>query len=457
MKNPQILETDSSNIHDLMNDDLLSNKCFEKHLEHYNHLPWLQSLKRDAWEQFNKIQMPKRTDEAWRFADLKNFSLEGYQFPHAKIGYERVDIERLSSIITDFSGRMIFEDNHILCHDYVDTDLTAKGVIWEPLSDAFENHPELVQKYFLKQKTHLGSQKFYHLSIAYAHAGAFLYVPEGVTIEEPLMVYHWAQDSGVSLFPQTIIVAEPNSSLTLIDVYVSHTKRNTALAIAVGSSFVGKGAQVSRKTIQNWNEEILSFQLDSTTVEEDAKASSIAINLGSKAARFENQVSLNGPRADANLYSLSIANENQEFDQRTFQEHKAPHSTSDLLYKNVLMDESKTIFSGMIKVLPTADKTDAYQTNRNLLLSEEAVANSLPGLEIEANDVKCSHGATSGKLDEKELFYMLSRGISKKQAQELLVFGFLEEILNKIENPILIDGLRQIIEAKLNKGLKADQ
>ncbi len=456
MKHSQTLETNSHNVNGLLNNGLFSNKCFETHLAHYQHLPWLQNLKRDAWDQFNKIQMPKRTDEAWRFADLKNFSLEGYQFPHAKIGYERVDIERLSSIVTDFGGRMIFEDNHILCHDYVDTELSEKGVIWEPLSDAFENHPELVQEYFLKQKTHLGSQKFYHLSIAYAHAGAFLYIPENVIIQKPLIVYHWAQDSNASLFPQTITIAEANSCLTLVDVYVSHTKHNPALAIAVGSTFVGKGAQVSRKTIQNWNEKTLSFQLDSTIVEEDAKAKTVAINLGAKAARFENQVSLNGPTADANLYSLSIADKTQEFDQRTFQEHKASHSTSDLLYKNVLMDESKTIFSGMIKVLPSADKTDAYQTNRNLLLSEDAVANSLPGLEIEANDVKCSHGATSGKLDEKELFYMLSRGISKKQAQELLVFGFLDEILVKIENPTLMDGLRKIIEAKLSKGLKTE-
>lgn len=453
MKN-SVLATNSNDIADLANDDLLSNKCFERHLAHYDHLPWLQDIKRDAWNQFNQLPMPRRVDEAWRFADLKHFSLDGYQFPHAKIGYERVDIDRLSSIVSDFGGRMIFEDNHLLCHDYVDSNLLAKGVIWEPLAEAFENHPKLVKEYFLKQKTHLGSQKFYHLNIAYAHAGAFLYVPKGIVIEKPLMVYHWAEEKGAALLPQTIIIAGANSRVTLIDVYASHTKHHPALAIALGSTFIGKGAQVSRKTIQNWNEETLSFQLDSIIVEEDAKARTVAINLGAKAARFENQVALNGPRADANLYSLLVADGHQEFDQRTFQEHKAPYSTSDLLYKNVLLDESKTIFSGMIKVLPEADKTDAYQTNRNLLLSEEAVANSLPGLEIEANDVKCSHGATSGKLDESELFYMLSRGISKKQAQELLVFGFLDEILEKIENPVLINGLREIIEAKLARGLK---
>lgn len=449
MKDSEMLKT-SNNVDNTQSEDFLSDISFERHIAHYKHLPWLQKVKREAWQEFNLLQMPKRTDETWRFSDLKNYNLGGYHFPRAKIGYERVDISRLSSIVPNFSGRMIFEDNHILCHDYVDVDLSEMGVIWEPLSEAFENHPDLVQKYFLKQRTHLGSEKFYHLNIAYAHSGAFLYVPKDIVIPKPLIVFHWSQEKDVALTPQTIIVAESNSSVTLVDVYVSHTRQHPALAISVGSTFAAKGAQVTRKTIQNWNNQTLSFQLDSTIVAEDSNVKTIAINLGAKAARFENQVTLDGPRAAANLSSLSVADENQEFDQRSYQEHKAPHTNSDLLYKNVLMDQSKTIFSGMIKVLPEADKTDAYQTNRNLLLSEDAVANSLPGLEIEANDVKCSHGATSGKLDEKELFYMLSRGISKKQAQELLVFGFLEEVLGKIENTALIEGLREIIEAKLN-------
>lgn len=434
-------------------ESILSEKCFEHHLAHYEHLPWLQDIKKRAWEEFKSIPMPKRMDEKWRFASLKNLDLEAYHFPQAEIGYERIDIGRLSSMILDWGGRMIFEDNHILWHDYVDDELREKGIIWEPLAEAFENHEKLIQKYFLKQKTHLGAEKFYYLNIAYAHAGAFVYVPKGITIPLPLMIYHWAQEDGAALMPQTLIIAEEGSAMSLIDIYVSHVKSNKALAIAVNNSFIGKNARVSRKTIQNWNMEMLSLQLDSTSVDEDAKAKTVAINLGGKMARFENQVIIEGTRASADLYSLTIAGEGQEFDQRSFQEHKAPYATSDLLYKNVLMDQAQTIFSGMIKVHPEGDKTDAYQTNRNLLLSEEAVANTLPGLEIEANDVKCSHGATSGKLDESELFYMLSRGLSKKQAQELLVFGFLEEVLEKIENELLVEKLRELIEAKLGKGI----
>lgn len=453
MTKSQTLEMDAENEDKTLIDDFLSERSFKEHLKHYDHLPWLQEIKQEAWKQFQALPMPKRTNEKWRFSDLKRFDLKGFQFPHTKIGHERVDIARLSSIVSDFAGRIIFEDNHLLRHDYVSDLLKDKGVIWEPLSEAFENHPELVQQYFAKQRTHLGSEKFHYLNLAYAHAGTFLYVPQGIVIDEPLVAYHWAQEPLATLLPQTIIVAQENSQVTLIDVYVSHTETHPALAIAVGSLFAEKGARVSRKTIQNWNKETLSFQLDSVIAQEKATARTVSISIGAKEARFENQVLLDGDTAQAHLYSLSIADGEQEFDQRSYQEHIAPNTVSNLLYKNALMDQSRTIFSGMIKVHPSADKTDAYQTNRNLLLSEDAVASSLPGLEIEANDVKCSHGATSGKLDESELFYMLSRGISKDASQHLLVFGFLEEILGKIENKALMDGLREMIEKKLNKSL----
>lgn len=446
----------SSDNNNIIN-DLLSNNCFNNHIKQYDHLPWLQSIKEKAWKEFHDLPLPKRTDEKWRFSDLKKLSLEGYQFPHAKIGYERVDIFKHSSIVTDYAGRMIFEDNHLLKHDYISDHLLNKGLIWEPLAEAFENHPKLIQKYFAQQKTHLGSEKFHYLNLAYTHSGSFLYIPKDTIIDDPLIVYHWAQEDQVALLPQTIIVAEPGAKVTLIDIYSSHNQKHNALTISIGSIFAEQNAQVHRITIQTWSPVTLSFQLDNTQAQEAATIKTLAINLGSSLARFENQVVLNGPHAQADLYSLTIADNSQEFDQRSFQEHNAPHTVSNLLYKNALMDEAHTVFSGMIKVHPIADKTDAYQTNRNLLLSDSAVASSLPGLEIEANDVKCSHGATSSKLDSSELFYMISRGISKDRAQQLLVFAFLEDILQKIENEPLYDNLNSIIEQKLNKTLTTNQ
>ena len=166
---------------------------------------------------------------------------------------------------------------------------------------------------------------------------------------------------------------------------------------------------------------------------------------------MENAVRLNGTGADARLYGLTVAEGGQEFDQRTLQIHNAGSATSDLLYKNALLDSARTLFSGLIRVAPGAQGTDAYQTNRNLLLSPEAEANSLPGLEIEANDVKCSHGATTGQLDPEELFYMNARGIPKDAAHELLVFGFFEEIINRVENPELATALRTFVQGKFQR------
>ena len=176
----------------------------------------------------------------------------------------------------------------------------------------------------------------------------------------------------------------------------------------------------------------------------------LAVNIGAESARYENQTRIEGAGADVKMYSLTVSEESQEFDQRTFQIHNAPNAVSDLLYKNALLDKSRTIFSGLIKVAEGAQQTDAYQTNRNLLLDPNADANSMPGLEILANDVKCSHGATTGNVDENELFYMMSRGISKRVAMQLMVFGFFEEVIDKIESEELAEGLRQIIHKKFN-------
>jgi Fe-S cluster assembly protein SufD len=148
------------------------------------------------------------------------------------------------------------------------------------------------------------------------------------------------------------------------------------------------------------------------------------------------------------MLSLAVANGQQEFDQRTLQSHQSPNTSSNLLYKNALFDQARTIFSGLIVVDPGAQKTDAYQSNRNLLCSSEAEANSLPGLEIQANDVRCTHGATTGKIDDEQMFYLAARGIAKPVAQELLVFGFFEEVLNKLENEHLHEVFRQLIESK---------
>lgn len=279
-------------------------------------------------------------------------------------------------------------------------------------------------------------------------AGSILFVPKGVEIEKPFVNYYWTTQAKSAVFPHTLIIAEDNSKAAVVDIFFSDTEANEALSVAVSNIHAGNGANVFRKVVQDWNEKTVSFQLDTTIAGRDTQVKNLAVNIGAERARFENQTRIEGPGADVKMYSLTVAEEKQEFDQRTFQTHNAGNAVSDLLYKNALLDSSRTIFSGLIKVAEGAQQTDAYQTNRNLLLDPTAEANALPGLEILANDVKCSHGATTGNVDEEELFYMMQRGIHKRTAMQLMVFGFFEEVIEKVDSDELADNLRTLIRNK---------
>jgi Fe-S cluster assembly protein SufB len=300
------------------------------------------------------------------------------------------------------------------------------------------------------EEAHLGSDKFLALHQALSHCGGVIHVPKGVVVEDPILIYHWTTQDGVAVFPHTLVIAEESASVNVIDVFQSVANDLKAVCVASGNIYAAPNAQVLRKCVQNWSDATISFQSDATRLMQDATTKTLAVNLGSKRARFENQVRLSGPGSNAILYSLTVAQGEQEFDQRTYQSHEAPHAVSDLLYKNALLDNSRTIFSGMIKVEKDAQQTDAYQTNRNLLLSPTADANALPGLEIQANDVKCSHGATTGQLNPEELFYMMQRGIPKRTAQQLMAFGFFEEVIDKFENEEIRDNVRTLVQSKFH-------
>jgi Fe-S cluster assembly protein SufD len=305
-----------------------------------------------------------------------------------------------------------------------------------------------MERYFLQESTELGSEKFFGLHAQHVKAGAVLYIPKGVVIEQPFVNYYWTSGAEAAVFPHTLVIAEDNANVAVVDIFFSETADNAALNVAVANIHAGAGAHVFRKVVQDWNEQTTSFQLDTTVAERDAQVKNVAVNIGAERARYEAQTRIEGPGADVKMYSLTVAEESQEFDQRTFQIHNAPNAVSDLLYKNALLDKSRSIFSGLIKVAEGAQQTDAYQTNRNLLLDPTAEANALPGLEILANDVKCSHGATTGNVDASELFYMMSRGIPKRAAMQLMVFGFFEEVIEKVESDELAENLRTLIRNK---------
>jgi Fe-S cluster assembly protein SufD len=216
----------------------------------------------------------------------------------------------------------------------------------------------------------------------------------------------------------------------------------------VNDLIAGPGAKVTYVCAQTWGDRVRALQMNTTTVDHDASAMSLNVHLGANYSRFESLSRLIGEGARSDLLAVSIANGNQEFDARTLQDHASPHTNSDLLYKNALDGRARSIFGGLIRVEPHAHFTDAYQKVRNLLLSDDAEADSMPGLEILADNVKCSHGATSGQVDEEEMFYLRSRGIRPAVARRLVVTGFLNEVIRRLDHAPISDYLQSLIEAK---------
>jgi Fe-S cluster assembly protein SufD len=269
-------------------------------------------------------------------------------------------------------------------------------------------------------------------------------------VPDPILVTHIAAGAGAAVFPHTLVIAEENSKVSVVDTFISEDAV-PHFACGANDLYAGHGAQLTYIGAQAWSRETLSFQFNSTVVRRDARVQSLNLHLGGRQARHESLSQLQAPGGFSEMLALTVADGTQEFDQRTLQIHQTPNTKSDLLYKNALRGQARTIFSGLIVVDPDAQKTDAYQSNRNLMLSEEAEASSLPGLEIQANDVRCTHGATSSRIDPEQEFYLQSRGIRKEAADELLTFGFFEEVLTRLANDELHDALRAMIQTQFNR------
>ena len=434
-------------------------EAFAAHLARVGHLPaWWLDRKRAAYERFAALPLPKRTDEGWRFATIAGIALDGFAPPTdvslAQTAHREIGVAG--------AGTMLFANHKLVFSEPISAELAAQGLIFDTLQNALLQHGELVRAHLLTQPSKLDSAKFAALHEAFLEDGAFIYVPKGLEVALPLGVFHYASGEGAAVFPHTLIVADENSKVTVADFLRSSpgdgqdepragsSQQRGPCQFACGGNdiHVGHGANVTYIAMQDWSRETLSFQFNAMIARRDSKVLSVNLHAGARQARHESFSQLQAPGAHSEMLALTIAHGTQEFDQRTLQIHQAPNTSSNLLYKNALLDQTKTIFSGLIVVDPDAQKTDAYQSNRNLMLSTDAEANSLPGLEIQANDVRCSHGATSARIDAEQEFYLQSRGIAKAQADELLVFGFFEEVLAKIENQELHDQLATIIRRK---------
>ncbi len=403
---------------------------------------WLAGQQREAWGEFGKLSMPTRTDERWRFSTINRLSLEDFALPGAAS-----KTPPALPTIDGAAGIMQFLNDRTLRSDTLPAELLERGVIWLPISVALEKHSHMLSEYFMAQFTGLGGDKFALLHKAFVREGAFLYVPDNVEIEGPLVHHYGVEGDGASTFPHTLLITGANTKVTVLDIY--HGAGGKTLACGVNDLFVGDGSNVTYVSCQNWAPDSLSFHFNSTHVGRDATVRALGVHLGGRYNRSESVSHLNGKGGRSEMLAVTLASGTQEFDQRTLQDHQQPGCASDLLYKNALDDQARTIFSGLIKVEPGAHQTDAYQKVRNLMLSDEAESNSMPGLEILADDVRCTHGATGGEIDADELFYLKTRGLTEAVARRLIVGGFLEEVFGRIDEPGIAPVLSAMISSKL--------
>ncbi|MDD5349014.1 MAG: Fe-S cluster assembly protein SufD [Chthoniobacteraceae bacterium] len=401
-----------------------------------------------ARQQFDALPMPGRTDETWRFANFKALDLTPFAETSAPFNGDRDRLLKGSAGLAEAAGKMVFANDTLLSREILSKELAQKGVIWEPLEVAATAHPELFDKHFMAHGAPLGSAKFAALHAARVQTGTFLYVPAGVEINLPIEVFHWLSGENNATFPHTLLIAGERSKVTLVDYFQGAEPDTAGLAVGFNDLYAGPGAHVDYVCVQNWNRATLAIQVNNTVVGRDAAVKSLNVNLGGRYARTESASRLTGEGGRSDMLAVTAAAGSQEFDQRTFQDHLAPGAFSDLLYKNALDGASRTIFAGMIKVEQGAHRTDAYQKVRNLLLSDDAEANSMPGLEILADEVRCSHGATSGQIEAEELFYLLARGIPHETAQRLIVHGFLQEAIDRLGNTALGARLGELVQAK---------
>src|SRR5438309_67770 len=409
---------------------------------------WFHDQQREAWMQFESLPKPTRQDQAWRFANVSLLDLSPFKYGGTLTEKERATILEQSRGLEEVAGRMLFACDQLIELDVSSDQLKKRGVIFQPLERAMVEHADLFRKHFMSQPATLGSAKFAALHQALFSSGTFLYVPRGVEIELPIEIFHWLNSENDSAFPHLLLVTDELAKVTVIEHFRSVNEDAPGFACGVNDLITGPGAKVAYICAQNWGDNVVALQMNSTTVDHDASAMSLNLHLGSRYSRFESLSRLIGEGGRSDLLAVSVANGTQEFDARTLQDHISAHTASDLLYKNALSDRARTTFGGLIRVEPHAHFTDAYQKVRNLLLSDDSEANSMPGLEILADNVRCTHGATSGQINEEEMFYLRSRGIPVPVAQRLIVTGFLNEVVQRLDQAAIADYLNQLIDRK---------
>jgi Fe-S cluster assembly protein SufD len=391
-----------------------------------------ETRRAEAAARYAELPLPNTSEEAWRFTDLKGF--DPGAFGHVPVPGTVTDVPQLLDL--DVAALATVSE------DGIEIERAPEEITFAPLDDGHERLYELVG----------WNEKFAAHNAAVWRHGLLVQVPKGLVLEQPLYVRVASSVDDSSLFWRLLVIAEEGSRFSLIEEYASARPDIRAYSNAVAELFVGQAAKLEYVSIQNLSRETWHFATHHARVERDAELDWVAGGFGSKKGKVRIQNDLSGPGATSRVTGAYFADGEQHLDYDTFQEHIAPSTESDFAFKGALRESARAVWRGMIRVEPDAQKTNAYQENRNLLLSNDAHADSIPGLEIMANDVRCTHGATLGRIDREELFYLMSRGLSRSEAERLIVRGFFQDVLDRIDLEPVRDALGAALEARIPQG-----
>lgn len=393
---------------------------------------FLQEYRARAWDAFERFPMPTTRDEPWRRTDLRTMPADSFSLPVGGDGkLLSPPQELLEPLVGQAHGGQI-----VMSPEGVRTQLEPKivdqGVIFTDLRTAEREHPQVLSR-ILGQVVRTDEGKFAALAGALAKNGVLLYVPPGVQVEQPLHSILWGPGIDVAYISHLLVLVDEGASLTYVHEAASHTEaEGAALHAGLVEIQVEANASIRFVELQSWGEHVWNFSHERARVERDGQLDWVFGAIGSHLTKNFSDLDLVGQGASGRMSGFYFTDGVQHLDHDTQQNHYAPNTTSDLLFKGALRDKSRSVWQGMIYVAQGAQKTDGYQANRNLVLSPQARADSIPGLEIMADDVRCTHGATVGKIDADQVFYLLSRGIPYREAERLIVEGFFDPIMQRI-------------------------
>ena len=423
-----------------------SQEAFDAFLAARDEPSWLIEMRRTAWRRFLELPLPSVRDEEWMRTDIRLFKFERFGLPDVDAGAPASANGLPHALLAagvDLGGQVATIDSRPVAADLAQK-WAKQGVLFGSLDSLVVEHGELLRPFFERRVVDPNKDKFSALHAAVWCGGTLLYVPKGVRLDESLHSLSSLSGSGVD-FGKTLVILEEGAEATMLSETASTSADGGGLHCGSIELIVDQGARLRYVNLQNWGHEVWHFAHQKAHVGREGRLQWTIGALGARLAKVNQHVAMTGPDAEVQVNGVMFTEGRQHLSYHTHQHHQAPYCKSDLLYKVALQDRSRTVWRGMIKVDKPAQRTNAYQRNDNLMLSRDARADSIPGLEIEADDVRCTHGSTSGRVDEQQVFYAMTRGYTRREAVRMIVAGFFQQVFDRITIESVRDALGESI------------